>query len=155
MAHSNNQFQFLILFILYLLVAFVAGQRIQCLNESIPSLEPVTQKFVDAAAAGTPIYELSIPAARASLEDAQAPGSPSLSTVDYQELDIPVGPTGSVNIHVFRPLGTSNKTLPVTVYFHGPWLNRFLLVLSFTDKGQQAAVGSWAPPTPIDVSFST
>jgi acetyl esterase/lipase len=122
MAH-NKQFQFPILFLLLhlLLLAFcVAGQRTQCLNESIPALEPVTQKFVDAAAGGTPIYELSIPAARASLEDAQAPGSPNLSTVDYQELDIPVGPTGSVNIHVFRPLGTSNKTLPVTVYFHGP-----------------------------------
>ncbi|KAA8894396.1 esterase/lipase [Sphaerosporella brunnea] len=101
------------------LCSAAAGQRAHCVKEPIPPLEPVTQAYVDSGAGGTPIYKLSYSAARASLEAAQAPGSPSLDTVDYKELEIPVGPTGSVNIHVFRPLGTSNKTLPVIVYFHG------------------------------------
>ncbi|KAF8539408.1 Alpha/Beta hydrolase protein [Trichophaea hybrida] len=75
--------------------------------------------LVNAGAKGKPIYELGVQGARDFLESVQAPGSPSLDTVDYKVLNLPIGPTGSVNVHLFRPLGSGKKVLPVIVYFHG------------------------------------
>jgi len=102
-----------------LLAVGVSAAASECPKEVIPSLEPTTQAFVDAGANSTPIYELSVPAARAFLENVQAPGSPSLDTVYFKEFDLKLGPTDSVNIHLFRPKDASEELLPVTVYFHG------------------------------------
>ena len=78
-----------------------------------------TQAFVNSQAGVKPVNELRPSDARAFLEATQAAGNPSLDTVDYHELDIAAGPTGSVNLHLYRPLASANTTLPVTVYFHG------------------------------------
>jgi len=105
--------------VLLLLAVTESAATTNCPKESIPPLEPTTQGFVDAGANSTPIYELPIPAARAFLENEQAPGSPSLDTVDFEEFDLNIGPTGNVNIHLFRPEHAGMELLPVTVYFHG------------------------------------
>ncbi|KAI5784239.1 alpha/beta hydrolase fold-3 domain protein [Pyronema domesticum] len=57
--------------------------------------------------------------ARQFLENVQAKENPSLSTVDYSEYNLPIGPTGNVNLHIYRPKGSAGKSLPVTFYFHG------------------------------------
>ena len=82
-----------------------------------PVLEPATQKFVDAAAEGPPLYDLSPAAARDVLARAQSSRvkKPSASVKDTV---FPVGPTGSVRVRIVRPAG-SKTDLPVVMHFHG------------------------------------
>ena len=82
-----------------------------------PTLELHTQKFVDSLADAPPIYTLSPAAARSVLAQVQAipVGRPSAK---IEDMDLPVGPDGSVPIRIVRPTATA-ETLPVVMYFHG------------------------------------
>jgi acetyl esterase len=82
-----------------------------------PTLEPVTQQFVDSLAGAPPIYTLSPADARSVLARAQsAPvGKPS---AQIEDIAFPVGPTGSVTVRIVRPAGAT-EVLPVVVYCHG------------------------------------
>lgn len=84
-----------------------------------PGLEPMTQKFIDALAAGggPPIYTLSPDAARDVLAGAQAQPVTKLQA-SIEDTTFPVGPTGSVRIRIVRPQGASGA-LPVVMHFHG------------------------------------
>ena len=83
------------------------------------NLDAVTRNFVDAvtAAGGPPIYTLSPEAARKVLSGAQA-GPVARQPAAIQDLSLPTGPLGSVNVRIVRPEGVS-APLPVVMYFHG------------------------------------
>jgi acetyl esterase len=82
-----------------------------------PTLELVTQQFVESLAGAPPIYSLAPADARSVLARAQsAPvGKPS---AQIEDVAFPVGPTGSVPVRIVRPAGASD-VLPVVVYCHG------------------------------------
>jgi acetyl esterase len=86
-----------------------------------PNLTLDTKKFIDALAAQKmpPIYELSYKDARKVLQNAQKMTLPStLKNCDVQDVEFPVGPTGSVDARILKPKGAKGK-LPVVMYFHG------------------------------------
>ena len=82
-----------------------------------PTLELHTQQFIDSLVGAPPIYTLSPADARSVLMRAQSipVGKPS---AEVEDMDLPVGPTGSVPIRILRPKGTAG-VLPVVMYFHG------------------------------------
>jgi acetyl esterase len=82
-------------------------------------LDPKTQAFADALAAqkAKPIYELSYEDARKVLEDAQAQPVAKLPA-EIEDKVLPVGPTGSVSVRIYRPQG-AKAPLPTVTYFHG------------------------------------
>jgi acetyl esterase len=82
-----------------------------------PTLEPHTQQFIDGLTGAPPIYALSPSDARSVLVRAQsAPvGKPSAR---IEDLTLPVGPTGSLAVRIFRPASVVGH-LPVVLYFHG------------------------------------
>src|SRR6516225_12372059 len=82
-----------------------------------PLLEPATQQFVDAVAAGPAMAELSPDDARKFLADTQS-GSIGKPAARFEDRVIPVGPTGSVSVRIVRPEGAS-EALPTVVYVHG------------------------------------
>lgn len=84
-----------------------------------PTVEPATQKFLDALAAkgGPPIYTLSPDDARAVLSGAQA-GDVVKPPADIDDRTFPVGPTGKVHIRIIRPKGVKD-VLPAVMYIHG------------------------------------
>ena len=83
-----------------------------------PSLEPVTQQFIDALAAGDPpIYTLSPAVARRALANIQAAGV-GKPAARLEDTLFPVGPTGSVRARIVRPEG-ADEPLPVVIYLHG------------------------------------
>lgn len=84
-----------------------------------PVLEPATQNFLDGlAAANVPaIYTLTPQQARDLLSGAQA-GTIAAPAVDTEDRTLPVGPTGSTRVRIYRPKGNTDR-LPVIVYFHG------------------------------------
>ena len=81
------------------------------------ALEPHTQQFVDGLAGAPPIYSLSPAEARSLLARAQSipVGKPS---TQIEDIDLPVGPTGSVPVRIVRPADGA-AVLPVVMYFHG------------------------------------
>ena len=81
------------------------------------ALEPHTQQFVDGLAGAPPIYSLSPAEARSLLARAQSipVGKP---TTQIEDIDLPVGPTGSVPVRIVRPTDGA-AVLPVVMYFHG------------------------------------
>lgn len=85
-----------------------------------PFLDPTVRTFVDVLGAGTPIYKLPIPEARAVFETSQEPLPPTTS-VDYTIFNITVPNTrpGKVEVHLFKPLNTTESALPTIVYYHG------------------------------------
>ena len=66
---------------------------------------------------GPPLYTLAPADARKVLLAAQSGGVPR-PEAEIVEVDIPVGPTGSVELRVIRPCGASGA-LPGIFYFHG------------------------------------
>lgn len=85
----------------------------------MPFLDPTVQVFLDAMQLGSvTTQEGTIHETRARLEAMQASTNPSLDSVDYETLDIPVGPTGSVNIHIYKPKGHEGL-VPTLIYIHG------------------------------------
>lgn len=69
-----------------------------------PLLKPILVAFLHAVAAkgGPPIQELSVEDARALLSGAQE-GDGSSQPADVEDLVLPVGPRGRVEIRVVRP----------------------------------------------------
>ena len=67
---------------------------------------------------GPPIYKLSPEQARNVLSSVQAAPIEKLDA-DIEARSIPGGPTGDVSVHIARPPGTRNISLPVVVYCHG------------------------------------
>ena len=84
-----------------------------------PVVEAQTQAFLQAVAAkgGPPIQELSVEDARALLSGAQEGGG-SVQPAEVEDLVLPVGPRGRVEIRVVRPRGNAGE-LPAVLYFHG------------------------------------
>lgn len=90
-------------------------------NSKQPHLTKQTQKFVDELAAqkATPLYSLSYKDARSVLLNAQSQKPlPQDLTCDIEDIQLPVGPTGSVDVRIFRPKGNTQK-LPIMIYYHG------------------------------------
>ncbi len=83
------------------------------------SLEPGTQKFIDAVTAqgGPPLYTLTKEDARKVLEDAQAIPVTKLDA-DVEDVVLPTGPSGQVSVRIFRPVSAKGP-LPAVMYFHG------------------------------------
>jgi len=84
-----------------------------------PVLDAATQQFVDALAArGAPsIYTLSPTEARKALAVVQS-GCVGKPAARFEEITLPVGPTGSVRIRIIRPVAV-NDALPVLIYLPG------------------------------------
>lgn len=80
-------------------------------------LEPVTQQFIDSLAGQPPMLTFLPEEARAILLNAQAApiGKPRAR---MQDLVLPVGPTGQVEIHIVRP-PDGEEVLPIVMLFHG------------------------------------
>lgn len=108
-------------------------------------IEPNTQKFLDNinSLEGPPIYELSIEEAREVLSKVQDISVPKLPA-DIEDITIPAGPRGSINIRLIRPKNNESK-LPVIMYFHGGgWIlgdnNIYDRLVREISNGVQAAV---------------
>jgi acetyl esterase len=88
------------------------------------TLDPVAQKFLNSLATlgGPPLYQLGPQDAREILLSLQK-GELQGPLVDYEDLDLPCGPSGQVKVRIVRPQGGSlqknNKALPIVLYFHG------------------------------------
>lgn len=83
-----------------------------------PPLEPATREFVDGLTASSlPISELTIDAARAALVAMQTTPTGKPITV-AQRIVAPVGPKGSVFLHLVRPKEHRNP-LPAVIFLHG------------------------------------
>jgi acetyl esterase len=68
---------------------------------------------------GPPIYTLSPKDARAVLSNLQASNPVAMLPADIESRTIPGGPNGQMSIHIIRPPGNREKTLPVVIYTHG------------------------------------
>lgn len=119
----------------------------KCTNKDFHSfLDPVIQKFLTSLAAkgGKPLYELPVSEGRKIFTELQS-GPVFKLPVDVQDLTIPVGPKGSLNIYIYRPQG-NNKVLPVIIFMHGAgWVfgNRIThdrLVREITNGAEAAVV---------------
>jgi acetyl esterase len=84
-----------------------------------PVLDPTTQQFFDALGFSgvQPIHTLSPAEARRTLAVAQS-GRVGKPAVRFEDISLPVGPTGSVGIRVVRPVA-ANGALPVLIYVPG------------------------------------
>jgi acetyl esterase len=69
--------------------------------------------------AGPPLYTLSPDDARAVLSGLQANTTKLQLPSEIENRIISVGSDGELLIHVVRPPGSNNETLPVVMYFHG------------------------------------
>ncbi|MEJ0020357.1 MAG: alpha/beta hydrolase [Acetobacteraceae bacterium] len=82
-----------------------------------PSLEPVTQQFIDSMASQPWQHTVTPDEARALLARLQSvpAGRPS---AQIDDITLPAGPTGSVQIRIVRPRDAAGP-LPVVIYCHG------------------------------------
>ena len=85
----------------------------------LPSLEPVTQQFLDelAARGAFPLSGRSAASVRAALAGLQS-GPTGKPNATIEDMTFPVGPAGSVQVRVVRPKDT-DATIPVVMFFHG------------------------------------
>lgn len=84
-----------------------------------PVLDATTQMFVDSlmAASGAPLHTLPYAKARDALTGLQS-GPVAKRPVVMDDLVLPIGPTGEVDIRIVRPRGVS-EALPAVIYLHG------------------------------------
>ena len=82
-------------------------------------LDPSAQAFLNelAASNGKPIYTLNPEDARKGLDTLQETPRKKLPA-DIQDLTIPGGPYGTIDIRIIRPKG-NEEMLPVIIYMHG------------------------------------
>lgn len=80
-------------------------------------LEPAAQAFVEATDVPPYLYELDPAEGRAAVDGVQS-SEIEKPAVDEKWVTIPGGPTGSVDVRIVKPAGTTG-TLPVIVYTHG------------------------------------
>lgn len=81
-------------------------------------MEPAAQAFADAAASGTPIYELPYAGARQVLASVQANKVDASAKTTTEDLVWKIGPTGNVRVRIVRPEGAEGP-LPAVLYYHG------------------------------------
>lgn len=86
-------------------------------TKPMKTLEPTTQKFIDAASLGTPLWKLTPEAAHKVLTDLQSKPVTKLPA-DLEDLTWPIGPTDRTDVRIVRPPG-SKGVLPVILYCHG------------------------------------
>jgi acetyl esterase len=82
-----------------------------------PVLEEAAQKFADATAQPPFLYDLGPLEGRRAMDEIQG-GRVPVPDADVADLSIPGGPSGTVSIRVFRPVGVQGP-LPVVMYLHG------------------------------------
>ncbi|WP_216823284.1 alpha/beta hydrolase [Limimaricola cinnabarinus] len=82
-------------------------------------LVPPVRDFIDSLAGSEPINEKTPENARQTLIDAQTGANVEMPAADVDEITLPVGPTGEVDVVLVRPEGSQGETLPGVVYFHG------------------------------------
>jgi acetyl esterase len=84
-------------------------------------IEEKTRTFLETLQkqGGPPIYTLSPKEARTVLSNLQAAHSVAMLPADIENRTIPGGPNGQILIHIVRPQGNREKTLPVVIYTHG------------------------------------
>lgn len=101
------------------LIAISALHSTETKDEIMPTktLEPTTQKFIDATSGGTPLWKLTPAAAHAVLTGLQAKPVKTMPA-DVEDLTWPIGPTDRTDVRIVRPAG-SKGVLPVIVYCHG------------------------------------
>lgn len=113
-------------------------------DKTDPVLEPAAQAFVEATTNPPYLYELSVAEGRAAVDAAQDGEFPDPSAT-REDFTIEGGPTGSVNISVYRPPGALG-VLPVVLFTHGAgWVFGDLhthdrLVRELTTRAQAATV---------------
>lgn len=102
---------------------------------------------------GPPIQSLSPKDARAVLSGLQS-GPFTKLPADIEDRTIPGGPNGEISIRIVKPQGSSNKTLPAVMYFHGGgWVlggsdTHDRLVKELADKANVAIIFVNYTPSP-------
>lgn len=86
---------------------------------TFPVVYPEVQAFINASIQVISEASTDINVARAHIEELQGSTNPPLDSVDHEAIDIPVGPSGSLNVHIYRPKGTRDSILPVLFFIHG------------------------------------
>lgn len=86
-------------------------------DTSRPVLEAAAQQFVEATANPPYLFDLPVEEGRKSVDAAQDGEFPE-PTASRQDLTIDGGPTGQVDITIYRPAGATG-VLPVVLYTHG------------------------------------
>lgn len=101
--------------------AFLAAAVSAPLLAQPRTIEPATQRFVDAvgASGGPPIHTLAPDAARAVLARAQSGDTPR-PEADIEDRVLPVGPgpSNKTRVRIVRPAGSTGR-VPALVYAHG------------------------------------
>ncbi|MFI6588209.1 alpha/beta hydrolase [Embleya sp. NPDC050493] len=82
-----------------------------------PVLEPAAQAFVEATANPPYLFDLGPEAGRKAVDEVQSGDTPKLA-IDEEWVEVPGGPTGSVDVRIVRPAGAVGP-LPVILYIHG------------------------------------
>jgi acetyl esterase len=90
-------------------------------SHTYDDIEQKTRTFLESLQeqGGPPIYTLSPKEARAVLSNLQASNPVAMLPADIESRTIPGGPNGQISIHIVRPKGDRDKTLPVVIYTHG------------------------------------
>src|ERR671910_2879293 len=90
-------------------------------SHTYDDIEQKTRTFLESLQeqGGPPIYTLSPKEARAVLSNLQASNPVPMLPADIESRTIPGGPNGQISIHIVRPPGNKERTLPVVVYTHG------------------------------------
>ena len=85
----------------------------------LPSLEPVTQQFLDrlAACSASHLSARSVANVRARLTDLQT-GPVGKPNANIEDMTFPVGPMGAVVVRIVRPKNAVG-IIPVVMFFHG------------------------------------
>lgn len=86
-----------------------------------PNLTTNTRKFINEleASNSAPIYTLKYQEARKILDGLQSQIKiPKELDCDIEDIILPVGPSGKVDVRIVKPLNSKEK-LPVVAYFHG------------------------------------
>jgi acetyl esterase len=85
----------------------------ETMGELSRGMEPATRAFLEKinALRGPKIYEMSAEEARGALNQVQAAAEVPKMPVDIQDLKVPGGTRGQVNVRIVRP--------PVIMYYHG------------------------------------
>ena len=83
-------------------------------------IDPTVKSFLEKinSARGPQIYQMSPEDARNALTKAQASASTSEVPADIEDMSIPGGPKGNVQLRIVRPKGSTGMLSPV-VYIHG------------------------------------
>ena len=154
----NNLLFIILCIVIVVFIIFVTtlntNESMESVAKPIKHIDSDVQQFLDQLASdpGPPLYTLSAVDARKVLDKLQ---TPIIKTPDVtiQDLSLPVGPSGNVNVRIMRPVGNNNP-LPIAMYFHGGgWMlgnknTHEHLIRQLTDGAQVAIVFVEYTPSP-------